>query len=52
MHETNCGAKANDNEIHGYSVGWGAGNVQFCNPTDVKSIDKKFAVCKGQPGFY
>jgi hypothetical protein len=47
MHEAKCGAKANDVEIHGYSVGWEAGVVQFCNPADAKSIDKNFAVCKG-----
>lgn len=51
MHETNCGVKANDDEIHGYSVGWEAGIIQFCDQTYAKSNDKKFAVCKGQPGF-
>lgn len=51
MHEMNCGAKASDNEIHGYSVGWEAGIIQFCEPTVAKSNDKKYEVCKGQPGF-
>lgn len=50
-HEKTCGVNANSSEIHGYSIGWEAGIVQFCEPVHSKSNDKKFAVCKGQPGF-